>query len=71
MNVLDHGKIPRVMNLREILQAFLNHRQDVLCRRSRYRLREIERRLEILKGFMIVFLNVDEVIRIVRFEDDP
>ncbi len=71
MNVLDHGKIPRVMNLREILQAFLNHRQDVLCRRSRYRLGEIERRLEILRGFMIVFLNVDEVIRIIRFEDDP
>ncbi len=71
MNVLDHGKIPRVMNLREILQAFLNHRQDVLCRRSRYRLGEIDRRLEILRGFMIVFLNVDEVIRIIRFEDDP
>lgn len=71
MNVLDHGKIPRVMNLREILQAFLNHRQDVLCRRSRYYLGEIERRLEILRGFMIVFLNVDEVIRIIRFEDDP
>ena len=71
MNVLDHGKIPRVMNLREVLQAFLDHRKDVLCRRSRYRLGEIERRLEILRGFMIVFLNVDEVIRIVRFDDDP
>ncbi len=71
MNVLDHGKIPRVMNLREVLQAFLDHRKDVLCRRSRYRLGEIERRLEILRGFMIVFLNVDEVIRIIRFEEDP
>lgn len=71
MNVLDQGRIPKVMNLKEVLQAFLMHRQDVLCRRSRFRLGEIERRLEILRGFMIVFLNVDEVIRIIRFEDDP
>lgn len=71
MNVLDHGRIPKVMNLREVLQAFLEHRKDVLCRRTDYRLREISRRLEILRGFMVVFLNVDEVIRIIRFEDDP
>jgi DNA topoisomerase IV subunit A (EC 5.99.1.3) len=71
MNVLDHGRIPKVMNLRDVLQAFLNHRRVVLCRRTQYRLDEIERRLEILRGFMIVFLNVDEVIRIIRFEDQP
>jgi topoisomerase IV subunit A len=71
MNVLDGGVIPRVMNLREVLQAFLDHRHDVLIRRSRYRLAQIERRLEILRGFLIVYLNLDEVIRIVREEDDP
>ena len=71
MNVLDHGRIPKVMNLREVLQAFLDHRKDVLCRRTRYRLGEIAKRLEILRGFMIVFLNVDEVIRIIRFDDHP
>lgn len=71
MNVLDHGRIPKVMNLREVLQAFLNHRKEVLCRRTENRLKEIARRLEILRGFMVVFLNVDEVIRIIRFEDDP
>lgn len=71
MNVLDKGRIPKVMNLRSVLQAFLDHRKDVLCRRTRFRLAEIDRRLEILQGFMIVFLNVDEVIRIIRFEDHP
>jgi topoisomerase IV subunit A len=71
MNVLDGGVTPRVMNLREVLQAFLDHRHEVLIRRSRYRLDQIERRLEILGGFLIVYLNLDEVIRIVREEDDP
>ncbi|MGZ8410973.1 MAG: DNA topoisomerase (ATP-hydrolyzing), partial [Hyphomicrobium sp.] len=71
MNVLDGGIIPRVMNLREVLQAFLDHRLEVLIRRSRHRLAQIERRMEILSGFLIVYLNLDEVIRIVREEDDP
>src|SRR5512134_550884 len=71
MNVLDAGMTPRVMNLREVLQAFLDHRHEVLIRQSRHRLAQIERRLEILSGFLIVFLNLDEVIRIVREEDDP
>jgi len=70
MNVLDANNVPRVMNLREVLQAFLDHRQDVLVRRSQYRLDKIEHRLEILGGFLVAFLNLDEVIRIIREEDD-
>jgi topoisomerase-4 subunit A len=70
MNVLEGGKMPRVMNLREVLQAFLNHRQDVLIRRSKYRLEKIGHRLEVLEGYLIAFLNLDEVIRIIREEDD-
>ncbi|MFY8096090.1 MAG: DNA topoisomerase IV subunit A [Niveispirillum sp.] len=71
MNVLDGGTIPRVMNLHEVLHAFLAHRQDVLIRRSRYRLGEIEHRLEVLGGYLIAYLNLDEVIRIIREEDEP
>ncbi|MCW5698250.1 MAG: DNA topoisomerase IV subunit A [Rhodospirillales bacterium] len=71
MNVLDGGIEPKVMNLREVLQAFLDHRHEVLIRRSRHRLAKIERRLEILDGFLVAYLNLDEVIRIVREEDDP
>ncbi len=72
MNVLaDGGRVPRVMNLREVLRAFLDHRQDVLLRRSNNRLKDIERRLEILEGYIICYLNLDEVIRIVREEDEP
>ena len=71
MNVLDADQTPRVMNLREVLQAFLDHRREVLIRRSNYRLEKIERRLEILDGYIIAFLNLDEVIRIIREEDHP
>ena len=71
MNVLDADQVPRVMDLREVLNAFLAHRQDVLMRRTRHRLANIERRLEILGGYLIAYLNLDEVIRIVREEDDP
>ena len=71
MNVLDANNVPRVMNLRDVLQAFLDHRHDVLVRRSNYRLEKIEHRLEILGGFLIAFLNLDEVIRIIREEDEP
>jgi len=69
MNVLDASHTPRVMNLREVLQAFLDHRHDVLIRRSRFRRDKIERRLEILGGMLIAYLNLDEVIRIIREED--
>ncbi|MGE0744298.1 MAG: DNA topoisomerase IV subunit A [Rhodospirillales bacterium] len=72
MNVLDEGgRVPKVMSLREVLDAFLAHRQDVLVRRSRHRLAQIARRLEILDGYLVVYLNIDEVIRIIREEDDP
>jgi topoisomerase IV subunit A len=71
MNVLDADQTPRVMNLREVLQAYLDHRHDVLVRRTNNRLSHIERRLEILEGYLVAYLNLDEVIRIVREEDDP
>ncbi|MBT7545122.1 MAG: DNA topoisomerase IV subunit A, partial [Kordiimonadaceae bacterium] len=69
MNVLEGGKMPRVMNLSEVLQAFLDHRQNVLVRRSNHRLGKIDHRLEVLGGYLIAFLNLDEVIRIIREED--
>ena len=71
MNVLDGGLVPRVMNLKEALRAFLDHRHEVLERRSRFRLSEIDRRLEVLEGYLIAYLNIDEVIRIIREEDEP
>jgi topoisomerase-4 subunit A len=71
MNVLDATGVPRVMNLREVLQAFLDHRHEVLVRRSKFRLGNIEHRLEILAGYLIAYLNIDEVIRIIRRDDDP
>ncbi|MEL3892667.1 DNA topoisomerase IV subunit A [Ferrovibrio sp. MS7] len=71
LNVLDGGKVPRVMNLREALQAYLDHRMEVLERRSRYRQGQIERRLELLEGFLIAYLNLDELIAIIRHEDEP
>ncbi|MEP6341893.1 MAG: DNA topoisomerase IV subunit A [Maricaulaceae bacterium] len=71
MNVLDATRTPRVMNLKEVIQAFLDHRRVVLIRRSEFRLGKIDDRLEILGGLLIAHLNIDEVIRIVRFEDHP
>ena len=71
MNVLDATHTPRVMSLREVLQAFLDHRRIVLQRRSAQRLGKIIDRMEILEGYRIAFLNLDEVIRIIRFEDEP
>jgi topoisomerase-4 subunit A len=71
MNVLDAAGVPRVMNLREVLQAFLDHRREVLQRRSRHRLAAVARRMEILRGLVIVYVNLDEVIRIIRESDDP
>ena len=71
MNVLDATRTPRVMNLRDVLKSWLNHRREVLIRRSEQRLAKIADRLEVLDGYMIAFLNIDEVIRIIRFEDKP
>jgi len=71
MNVLDKDNVPRVMNLFEVLDAFLDHRHEVLVRRSNNRLRQIDHRLEILGGYLIAYLNLDEVIRIIREEDEP
>jgi topoisomerase-4 subunit A len=71
MNVLVDGVVPRVVGLNDALKQWLDHRRAVLLRRSRHRLAAIERRLEMLAGMMIVFLNLDEVIRIIREDDDP
>ncbi|GAA3077489.1 DNA topoisomerase IV subunit A [Rhizobium viscosum] len=71
MNVLSMGVIPRVMALNEVLKEWLQHRREVLQRRSRFRLAAIDRRLEILGGLLVAYLNIDEVIRIIREEDEP
>lgn len=71
MNVLSRGKVPNVLSLKGVLKEWLEHRRDVLIRRSKHRLGEIERRLEILAGYLIAYLNIDEVIRIIREEDEP
>jgi topoisomerase IV subunit A len=71
LNVLSRGKVPVVMSLRDALREWLDHRKEVLVRRSRFRLREIAKRLEILDGYLIAYLNIDEVIRIIRREDEP
>jgi len=71
MNVLDAAGTPGVMGLRGLLQAFLDHRREVLVRRARFRLGKIEARLHILDGMLIAYLNLDEVIRIVRYVEEP
>ncbi|MGB0968219.1 MAG: DNA gyrase subunit A, partial [Halocynthiibacter sp.] len=71
MNVLIDGVTPKVCSLKEVLRAFLDHRRDVLQRRSQYRLGQIDKRLDVLKGYIIAFLNLDRVIEIIRNEDDP
>jgi topoisomerase-4 subunit A len=71
LNVLDKDGVPRVMSLPEVLEAFLDHRMEVLIRRSRHRLGKIDDRLEVLAAYRIAYLNLDEVIRIIREEDDP
>ena len=71
MNVLDASRTPRVMGLTEVLRAWLDHREEVLVRRSRHREAAIARRMEVLDGYLIVYLNLDEVIRIIREEDQP
>ncbi|HIC29518.1 MAG TPA: DNA topoisomerase IV subunit A, partial [Rhodospirillales bacterium] len=71
MNVLDASTTPRVMNLREALAAFLDHRHVVLVRCSKHRLAKIEHRLEILEGLLIAYLNLDKIIKIIRTQDEP
>ena len=71
MNVLTGGLVPRVLGLAEALRAWLDHRREVLQRRSRFRLGQIDRRLEILRGLLIVYLDLDRVIKIIREEDEP
>ncbi len=71
LNVIDPAGVPRVMNLKEALQAFLDHRREVLQRRSRHRLAAVGHRIEVLQGFVVVYVNLDEVIRIIRESDDP
>ncbi|MBL9073765.1 DNA topoisomerase IV subunit A [Tabrizicola sp.] len=71
MNVLIDGKVPKVCSLKEVLRAFLDHRRDVLRRRSLHRIEKIDTRLEVLEGLLIAFLNLDRVIDIIRYDDDP
>ncbi len=71
MNVLIDGRVPKVCSLKEVLRAFLDHRRDVLTRRSQHRLEKIDARMEILEGFIIAYLNLDRVIDIIRYDEDP
>ncbi len=71
MNVLIDGLTPQVCSMKEVLRAFLDHRRDVLVRRSAHRLEKIDHRLEVLEGFIIAFLNLDRVIDIIRYDTDP
>ena len=71
MNVLDSDGVPRVMSIKEVLSEFLAHRHKVLIRRVNYRLDKINARLEILSGYLVAYLNLDEIIRIIREEEDP
>jgi topoisomerase-4 subunit A len=71
MNVLIDGRTPKVCSLKEVLRAFLDHRRDVLIRRSRHRMEKIDHRLEVLEGFIIAFLHLDRVIDIIRYDEMP
>ena len=71
MNVLIDGVTPKVCSLKEVLRAFLDHRREVLLRRSKHRLEKIDKRLEVLEGLIIAFLNLDRVIDIIRYDEDP
>lgn len=70
MNVLSGGVVPKVMGVKQVLREWLDHRKEVLVRRSSHRLAQIEHRLEVLGGYLIAYLNLDEVIRIIREEDN-
>ncbi|ABE05386.1 DNA topoisomerase IV subunit A [Rickettsia bellii] len=71
MNVIGSNNVPKVMNILEVLQEFLSHRQNIITRRSTYLLNKIKHRLEILEGLRIAYLNLDEIIKIIREEDEP
>ena len=71
MNVLSRGQVPNVLGLRQVLREWLDHRQAVLVRRSKFRLAKINHRLEVLDGYLIVYLNIDRVIKIIREKDEP
>jgi topoisomerase-4 subunit A len=71
MNVLSKGRIPKVLDLVEVLREWLDHRRDVLLRRCKHRLKQIDHRLEVLGGYLVAYLNLDKVIKIVRNEDEP
>jgi len=71
LNVLNASNTPCVMSLRDALRAFLDHRHDVLIRRSKFRLGKIDHRLEVLDGLLIAYLNLDKIIKIIRTEDEP
>jgi topoisomerase-4 subunit A len=71
LNVLSRGVVPRVMGLGEVLSEWLAHRREVLVRRSEFRISQIDHRVEVLDGYLIAYLNLDEVIRIIRTEDEP
>ncbi len=71
MNVLSKGRVPKVMGLADVLREWLDHRREVLLRRSRHRLAAIEHRLEVLGGYLAAYLNLDKVIKIIRNEDEP
>jgi topoisomerase-4 subunit A len=71
MNVLVKGRVPQVLGLAEALREWLDHRREVLLRRSKHRLAEIEHRLEVLGGYLVAYLNLDKVIKIIRKEDEP
>jgi topoisomerase-4 subunit A len=71
MNVLIKGRIPKVVGLAEVLREWLDHRRDVLVRRTNFRLRQIDARIEVLGGYLVAYLNLDKVIKIIRNEDEP
>ncbi len=71
MNVLDKTRTPRVMSLKDVCAAYLDHQIDVLIKKSQYRLGKIDDRIELLAGYLVAYLNLDEVIRIIREEDEP
>jgi len=71
LNLLDKDGVPQVMDLRTAMRCYLDHRQDVLIRRSKFKLAKIEERLEVLAGYLIAYLNLDKVIHIIRTEDEP
>src|SRR5260370_2315226 len=71
LSVLVKGRVPKVLGLAECLREWLDHLRDVLLRRTSYRKAQIEHRLEVLGGYLIAYLNIDKVIKIIRSEDEP